>query len=86
MGQKAVTPGEELIEQLDSLRIKLESLSERLDRSGVERTNGLRQIMGRECDYYRKSLDIFLHKDYIDLRNMVKDIHQLFEVVDGQKG
>lgn len=84
MTQKAEALGEELIEELDSLRIEMNRLSECLDASGVERTNGLRQVMGRDCDYYKKSLDLFLRKDYISLRNLTEACHALFERVEGR--
>jgi hypothetical protein len=64
-------PGQELIEKLDELRT-------RLNRSGVERTAGLMRVVisngGGDCSYYRKSLDIFLRKDYEDIHSLLEDI------------
>jgi len=57
-------PGQELIKILEELR-------NRLNRSGVERTSGLLCNLGDDCSYYRKSLDIFLRKDYEELRNLI---------------
>ncbi len=85
MTQKAETPGEDLIEQLDSLRVEMNSLIDKLNASGVDRTNGLRQIMGRDCDYYKRSLDLFLRKDYISVRNLTRACHELFELVEGRE-
>jgi hypothetical protein len=53
-------PGQELIKLLEELRL-------RLDNSGVARTNGLLCELGEDCQFYRKSLDIFLNKDFDDI-------------------
>lgn len=74
-------PGEQLIEELEQLRKKLNELSDRLNRSGVERTAGLGEALGKNCGYYKKSLKKFIDQDYIDLKNMVKQTHKLFEVI-----
>lgn len=74
---KNITPGEQLIEKLEEIRL-------RLDKSGVERTNGLSTAMGRDCDYFKKSLKIFIDKDYIDLRNLFKQANDLFNVIEGK--
>lgn len=78
------TNGEKLIKELDELRRKLSSLSERLDRSGVERTNGLRDHMGADCPYFKKSMDIFLKKDYQELQDMIESINNLFNLIEGK--
>jgi len=72
-----MTPGEELIDKLEQIRL-------RLDRSGVERTSGLGSNLGKDCDYYKKSLRIFLEKDYIDLRNLFSQANELFNIVEGK--
>ena len=69
-------PGEELIIALDKLR-------ERLSSSGVERTAGLREAMGNDCSFYRKSLDIFLSRDYDDLLLLLNQAQ--LELSKGQK-
>ena len=74
--------GEELIDELDSLREELLRLHEQLSSSGVERTNGLRKAMGSDCQYYRKSLNLFLEKDYVNLRDKVRKCSQLFDAID----
>lgn len=79
------TPGEDLIDQLELLRVKLNSLRERLEQSGVERTAGLRDAMGNDCKFYRKSINLFLERDYIELRTMVKDASHLFDIVEGEE-
>jgi hypothetical protein len=63
-------PGKELISVLEELR-------QRLNISGVERTNGLCEKMGNDCTYYRKSLDIFLKKDLDDLQNLISRANSL---------
>lgn len=75
--------GERLIDELDHLRVHLNDLSDKLDASGVERTKGLRETMGRDCTFYRKSLDLFLRKDYRQLRNLCKGAHELFNKIEG---
>jgi len=65
-------PGQDLI-------IRLEELRNKLNRSGVERTAGLMRVLssepgGSDCSYYRKSLDIFLRKDYDQIHSLLVDI------------
>lgn len=79
-----MTPGEELINNLNDLRIKLNDLSARLNSSGVERTIGLKTALGEDCRYYRKSMGLFLDKDYEDLRNKVKSLNDLFNLIEGK--
>ena len=76
-----VSPGEQLVEELERLRNKLNELSSRLDRSGVERTAGLGRTLGKDCGYYKKSLKRFIDQDYVDLKNLVQQTHKLFEVI-----
>lgn len=73
------TPGEQLIYLLEELR-------KRLSNSGVERTTGFRDNMGENCPYYRKSMSLFLERDYIDLKNLVHKTEQLFNLVEGNNG
>lgn len=70
------TPGEDLIAELDKLRT-------RLNNSGVERTQGLRNNLGKNCQYYKKSMDKFLHEDYIELRNFVNKAKELIQLIEG---
>lgn len=76
-------PGQELLHILDHLRtslkpdesiLPLRALKYRLDNSGVQRTNGLLASLGNDCSYYRKSLDIFLKKDFDDILKILKAI------------
>lgn len=69
-------PGEVLLEELNKLR-------DRLIHSGVERTVGLRDHMGSDCIHYRKSMDLFLKKDYIELRDLINNINKLFKEIEG---
>lgn len=71
------TPGEELVELLEQFR-------ERLNSSGVERTVGIRTQLGDDCPHYRKSLDLFVRKDYVDIRNLNQQLTELFKVVEGK--
>jgi hypothetical protein len=74
-------PGQELLEILNKIRkldttdehISFVALVHRLNKSGVERTAGLLYAMGNDCSYYRKSLDIFLRRDYEDLKQIINN-------------
>ena len=77
-------PGEELIDTLDDARLLLNSLRERLEQSGVERTKGIREALGEDCKWYRKSLSMFLDKDYVELRDLIQTAHSLFQQVEGK--
>lgn len=74
-----ISPGEQLVDELNELRKQLTQLEIRLVNSTVERTAGLGETMGRDCGYYKKSLKQFIDRDYIDLKNRVALIHSLFE-------
>jgi hypothetical protein len=80
-------PGQELLEILNQLRIEiavdepsvpLRSLKYRLESSGLERTVGLMRMVEssgtKDCSYFRKSLDIFLRRDYNDIYKIIKAI------------
>jgi hypothetical protein len=84
MSEETLTTGEKLIHELDALRIALAKLSDRLNNSGIERTEGLRETQGSDCPYFKKSLDIFVRKDYIQIRDMVESVHNLFRTVEGK--
>lgn len=79
------TTGETLIKELDELRIRLGQLSDRLDNSGVQRTEGLRDVMGSDCPYFKKSMNIFMKKDYEDVKNMIESLYTLFLLIEGKK-
>ena len=68
-------PGEDLIRLLDDLRVSL-------DKSGIERTNGIRIGMGDNCEYYRKSLNIFLEKDYKKISSLIRKLNGLLPLSD----
>ena len=76
------TPGEQLVDYLEQLRTELLRLSDRLNDSGVERTAGLGSHLGRNCEYYKKSMNKFLEKDFVDLRNLINQTHRLFKMVE----
>jgi len=65
-------PGEQLVSALENLRAKL-------IKSGVERTFGLRKAMGIECEYYWKSLNVFLKRDYKELKSLVDTAKHWFD-------
>lgn len=84
MSEEVLTTGESLVKELDELRKALLSLSDRMNVSGIERTNGLRETQGVDCPYFKKSLDLFVKKDYIQIRDMVESVHKLFLTVEGK--
>jgi hypothetical protein len=80
-------PGQELLELLNDIRLNIKenesipilALKYRLENSGVERTLGLLNKLGDDCSYYRKSLDIFLRRDYNDIYKIVFNIKEVPE-------
>ena len=73
---------DELIAELNKLRKLLNDLHVTINDSGVERTNGLKNALGAECQYYKKSLQLFLNQDYEKLRDLVNQVHAHFEVAE----
>jgi hypothetical protein len=74
-----MTNTDELIQDLNNLRKLLNDLHTTLNSSGVERTNGLKNALGSECQYYRKSLKLFFEQDYEKLRDLVTQCSQHFD-------
>ena len=78
-------PGQELLELLNNIRVSIENdeevsilaLKYRLENSGIERTLGLLNNLGNDCSYYRKSLDIFLRRDYNDIYRIMFAIKEV---------
>jgi len=68
----------DLIDYLNDLRIALNS-------SGVERTTGLKKTMGKTCQYYKKSRDLFLDQDYDKIRNLFYQVEKQFNIVEGKR-
>jgi len=64
-------PGKKLLDCLNRLRLRMES-------SGIERTAGLKNAMGDDCVYFRKSLDIFIKYDWDELEKLINEAHTLF--------
>lgn len=56
-----------IIEELEKLRILLNA-------SGVERTKGLAEIRGNDCAYYKRSLDLFIEKDYKQIVDQLEKV------------
>lgn len=65
----------------DELLDMLKLLQDRLQMSGLERTVGLRDNMGTNCEFYSKSLNLFLKHDYQDLKNLISNINRKFEEI-----
>ena len=72
-----MTTGEELVQELESLR-------QRLNNSRVEATNGLREAMGKDCTFFRMSMSKFINKDYLEIKDMLKKIQKLIATIEGE--
>ena len=73
---------DDLLDQLDELRALLSTLSDRLDTSGVERTVGLRDSLGKDCVFYIKSGQLFIKRDYKDLRDLIQSCEEQFRILE----
>lgn len=74
-----------LIDDLEELRLALLSFSDRLEKSGVSRTVGLRTNLGDDCPYYHKSKDIFLNRDYDQLKELFLKCLASYRLVEGKE-
>ena len=74
----------DLIDDLEQLRKALLSFSDRLQQSGVERTTGLKAELGNDCPFYRKSKDIFLNRDYDQVRALFLKCLDQYRLVEGK--
>jgi hypothetical protein len=86
MSNQEQSPGDELIDLLDDLRVNLNQLVQKCNDSGIERTKGLRDVMGEDCVYYKKSLALFIQKDYDELKNLVEACNKKFNQIEGYRG
>ena len=76
-------PGQELIRELEKLRVILDKIHSSLDNSGVQRTAHFLNYVGTNCTYYRKSLDLFLEEDYDRIKNQVMECADFFTLLEG---
>ena len=83
---RPLTPGDELIRDLETTRVLLNKLCDRLNKSGVERTFHLRRILGPDCKNYRKSMGFFIDEDFEDLRALIVDLNDQFLLLEGKVG
>ena len=60
--------------KLNKMISTLSSLQLRIQKSGFERTAGLREAMGEDCPYYRKSLSLFMENDFQDLHSLLQKL------------
>ena len=67
--------------KLDRIISTLSSLQLRIQKSGFRRTSGLRDHMGEDCPYYRKSLALFVKNDLQDLQSVLKKLEIEIESV-----
>lgn len=73
---------EQELTELEHVIFSLSSLQLRLQKSGFERTVGLRRAMGSDCPYYLKSLGLFQKNDLSDLRDLVQTLGSQIESLE----
>jgi len=81
---RPLTPGDELVRDLEKTRVLLNQICDRLNKSGVERTFHLRRILGADCSSYRKSMALFVDEDFDKIREMIADINDQFILLEGK--
>jgi hypothetical protein len=84
--QKPLSDGDLLIQELELLRQYLLTLSDRLNKSGIERTHYMRGHKGADCGYFKKSMDLFLDFDYDEVRTLINTVYERFETIEGTHG
>jgi hypothetical protein len=70
------------LDDLGDVLSSFTSMQKRLNRSGLERTAGLRDSMGDDCPYYQKSLKLFFRNDLVDLRHLLVKLVEEIEVLE----
>jgi len=68
----------------NNLLESLEKLRNRLNNSGLQRTEGVRTAMdlGKDCYLYKKSLDIFLRDDFDPIKKLFLEVLEQYRIVD----
>lgn len=77
---------QQLILDLERLRKFLNALHSDLNSSGVERTAHFLTFVGQDCAYFKKSMEFFLAEDYDTLKAIIRDLSDLFDLIDGRPG
>ena len=67
----------DLFDSLNELHLRMQS-------SGLERTAGLKDAMGDDCAYYRKSRNLLLEKDYEDIKRLFLESLTYFRGIEGK--
>ncbi len=75
---RLMKPGEELVQELEQLR-------QRLNQSRVEATNGLREAMGDDCTFFRRSMEKFIRNDYMEIRTKIGRVGDLIGLIEGNQ-
>jgi len=68
--------------QLNRIISTFSSLESRIEKSGFHRTLGLRDHMGEDCPYFRKSLSLFSRKDLKDLHSILFKLSRELESLE----
>ena len=76
---------QQLILDHERLREFLNALHKDLNSSGVERTAHFLTFVGQDCAYFKKSMEFFLAEDYDTLKTVIKDLNDLFDIIDGRR-
>jgi hypothetical protein len=76
---------QQLILDLEKLRKYLNSLHKELNNSGTERTAHFLTYVGQDCSYFKKSMEFFLAEDYDKLKNVIRDLADIFDIIDGRR-
>lgn len=63
----------------------LNDLHQALKSSGVERTAGLKEAMGADCAYYRKSKDLFVTNHFDKVRDIFLLTLEEYRKVEGNQ-
>ena len=71
-----------LLERLGDLISMFSDLSNQLQTSGLKRTTGLRDSMGDDCPYYKKSLKLFFRNDFVELKNLIDKLKEQIDNVE----
>lgn len=61
----------------------LNELRARMQRSGLERTSGLKQAMSDNCAYYRKSKDLLLKEDFDQIKDLFLICLEEYRKIEG---
>jgi len=80
-----LSAGQMLINELDDLRRLLEAFYKDVSSSGVERTSHFLNYVGSDCRYYQKSMELFMSEDYPKIKESVRELAELIDIIEGKR-